>query len=174
MGTDCRARLCFVAAVAITSFPVAAHAQAGGRSANNAVYLEALGPAGAYSVNYDRAVGPFSIRGGLGYLPLSLGTNSDGSNASVTLVGAPITVSYIGLGSFELGAGVSVYYLKSTIDSIKVHGDAGVAPVAIVGFRSQPKQGGFLFRVGLAPIVLTQFAAPIVLPNPYLALGWTF
>jgi hypothetical protein len=163
-----------VAAVAITSFPFAADAQTGGRTANNSLYLEAFGPAGAYSVNYDRTVGPFSIRGGLGYLPLSLGTNSDGSHASVTLVGAPITVSYIGLGSFELGAGVSIYYFKSTIDSLKVHGDSGVVPVAIVGFRSQPKQGGLLFRVGLAPIVLTQFTKPIVLPNPYLALGWTF
>jgi hypothetical protein len=173
METDGRTLPCLVAAIAM-SFPFAAHAQTGGRTANNSLYLEALGPAGAYSVNYDRAVGPFSIRGGLGYLPLSLGTNSDGSNASVTLVGAPITVSYIGLGSFELGAGVSIYYFKSTIDSLKVHGDPGAAPVAIIGFRSQPKEGGLLFRVGLAPIVLTQFVRPIVIPNPYLALGWTF
>jgi hypothetical protein len=164
-----------------------APAESDERTANNAIYLEGLGPGLVYSINYDRSFGDFAGRVGFGYLSLSVsGSSSDGQTqetSSASFIAVPITVSYLGIGSkrnmLELGLGATIWHVgagASTIDA-KSTSSANesatlVLPVGIVGYRYQPPGGGFLFRAGLSPLFAGS-SIP-VLPWPYLALGGAF
>jgi hypothetical protein len=161
------------------------------RSANNALYLEGLGPGLFYSVNYDRSFGDFAGRVGFGYVSLSATSTDDtGSGmvqqttASAGLFTIPITVSYLGIGSkknmLELGLGATILHVGAGVSTIDAKTDSSssnasatvVLPVAIVGYRYQPPHGGFVFRGGLSPIFAGS-SIP-VLPWPYVALGGAF
>jgi hypothetical protein len=161
------------------------------RSANNALYLEGLGPGLFYSINYDRSFGDFAGRVGFGYLSLSATSTDDtGSGgvqqttASAGLFTVPITVSYLGIGSkknmLELGLGATILHVGAGVSTIDAKSDSSssnaaatlVLPVAIVGYRYQPPRGGFVFRGGLSPIFAGS-SIPI-LPWPYVALGGAF
>jgi hypothetical protein len=155
------------------------------RTANNAVYLEGLGPALFYSINYDRSFGDFAARVGFGYISVSA-TSSSGDTqqtASASFFAVPITVSYLGVGSkrnmLELGAGATIFHVGAgasgfdTSSSSSANGSATIVlPVGIVGYRYQPPGGGFLLRTGVSP-VFAGSSIP-VLPWPYLALGGAF
>jgi hypothetical protein len=158
------------------------------RTANNALYLEGLGPGLIYSVNYDRTFGDFAARVGFGYISVSAtATSSTGmtqETASASLFTIPITLSYLGIGSkqnmLELGLGATILHAgagATTFDvnsSTTANGSATlVLPDAIIGYRFQPPHGGFLFRAGLSPIVIAAGSIP-VFPWPYVALGGTF
>lgn len=158
------------------------------RTANNALYLEGLGPGLLYSVNYDRRFGDFAGRVGFGYISVSASAGSANGTtqetASASLFTIPITLSYLGIGSkqnaLELGLGATILHAgagASTINtssSETANGSATlVLPDVIVGYRFQPPHGGFLFRAGLSPIIFPSSALP-VLPWPYVALGGTF
>jgi len=159
------------------------------RTANNAIYLEGLGPGLLYSVNYDRSFGDFAGRVGFGYLSLSVtGTSDSGSGpvqetSSASFFTVPITVSYLGVGSkrnmLELGAGATIVHVGAGASAIDAKSSTSenaaatfVFPVGIVGYRYQPPHGGFLFRAGLSPIF--GGSTLVVLPLPYLALGGVF
>jgi hypothetical protein len=155
------------------------------RSANNAVYIEGLGPALFYSINYDRSFGDFAARVGFGYLSVSAGASSgsSGASASASFFSVPITVSYLGIGSkrnmLELGAGATIFHVGAgasgfdTSSSSSASGSSTfVLPVGVVGYRFQPPGGGFVLRTGLSP-VFAGSSIP-VLPWPYLALGGAF
>ncbi len=162
------------------------------RSANNALYLEGLGPGLFYSINYDRSFGDFAGRVGFGYVSLSATSTDDtGSGgavqqttASAALFTIPITVSYLGIGSkknmLELGLGATILHAGAGVSTIDAKTDSTssnasatvVLPVAIVGYRYQPPHGGFVFRGGLSPIFAGS-SIP-VLPWPYVALGGAF
>jgi hypothetical protein len=160
------------------------------RTANNAVYLEGLGPGLFYSINYDRSFGDFAGRIGFGYVSIgATSTSSDGSGgqtqetASASFFTVPITASYLGLGNkkhmLELGAGVTIVHVGAggtafdASSSSSSHESATfLFPVGVVGYRYQPPHGGFLFRGGISPIIGGS-SLPI-LPWPYLALGGTF
>jgi hypothetical protein len=159
------------------------------RTAHDAVYLEGLGPGLLYSVNIERSFGDFAPRIGFGYVSLSVsagGVDANGqpvtSTASASFYTIPITLSYLGIGSkkhmLELGAGATIMHAGagvSTIDASSSQtangGITTVLPVAIVGYRYQPPQGGFFFKGGISPIIAGSTA---VLPWPYIALGGTF
>lgn len=158
------------------------------RTANNALYLEGLGPGLLYSVNYDRTFGDFAGRVGFGYISVSASAgSSDGTtqaSASASIFTIPITLSYLGIGSkknmLELGAGATILHAGAgattinTNSSSTANGSATlVLPDVIVGYRFQPPHGGFLFRAGLSPIIFPGSSLP-VLPWPYVALGGTF
>jgi hypothetical protein len=169
--------------------PAAADRGTGGekeREANNAVYLEGLGAGLLYSVNYERAFGDFSARVGFSYLGVSASasnaSNTAGSSASASFITVPITVSYLGIGSvrniFEVGAGATIMNMGAGAsvfgDGNKASGSASltiVRPTVLAGYRYQPEDGGFFFKVGMSGIV--DFGLP-VLPLPYLSLGGTF
>jgi hypothetical protein len=147
------------------------------RTANNAIYVEGLGPGLLYSINYDRAFSNVALRLGFEYLSVSA-TNTDGSNTSTTLVGVPITVSYLGIGSrkhiFEVGAGATVLYVGGAMDTLgnKTTSSTVLAfGVATFGYRYQPPDGGFFLRAGISPLISSEGA---FLPWPYLGLGATF
>ncbi len=157
------------------------------RTAKNVLYIEGGGPALLYSLNYERTFGDFSGRIGLMYFSVSAsGESSDGSSggsASAAFLGVPLEVNYLGIGSkknmLELGIGATIFHAGEGASAFgagsKTSASAGatwVWPNAIVGYRYQPPDGGFVFRAGLAPMVAPGLIAFI--PLPYLALGGAF
>jgi hypothetical protein len=157
----------------------------GERTANNAVYVEGLGPGLLYSINYERSLSDFALRVGFGYVSVSASSNSGSgqTQATASLITVPITLSYLGVGSkthiFELGAGATILHVGEGASSIDTSSSATasgaatvVLPHAVLGYRYMPPGGGFLFRVGVSPIFAGDAIA--VLPWPYLALGGVF
>jgi hypothetical protein len=155
------------------------------RTANNAVYVEGLGPGILYSINYERSLSDFALRVGFGYVSVSATSNSGSTQtqASASIITVPITLSYLGVGSktniFELGVGATILHAGEGASSIDTDSSATasgsatvVLPHAVVGYRYMPPGGGFLFRVGISPIFAGDAIA--VLPLPYLALGGVF
>jgi len=158
-----------------------------GREAKNAIYLDLLGPGVFYSINYDRViVDDFSARIGFSYFSAgasvsdSSGTTTE--SASFSYWSLPITASYLGIGSdthmLELGAGGAIvsYSGKGVIESDdgSVADDASATTLALtglVGYRRQPADGGFVFRVGASPM---QVLGAGFLPWGYLSLGAAF
>ena len=155
------------------------------RTANNSIYIEGLGPGLLYSINYDRNIGDFAVRGGFGYLSLSssVSDSSGGSEGHGSFITVPLTVTYLGLGSkkhmFELGGGVTVVHASAGVSTFATD-DASSTKESdsatllfgnmIFGYRLQPPDGGFLLRTGLSPV----FGHGFFFPLPYLALGGTF
>lgn len=146
------------------------------RTANNALYIELLGPALLYSLNYDHTFGPVAARVGIEYWSLSASSGT-GSSSSVTFLSFPVTVSYLGIGSlkhiFEIGAGAEITYFGGST-SVLGASSSGSAVTAwgtlILGYRYQPPDGGFFLRAGISPLIGSGF----FLPWPYVGLGATF
>jgi hypothetical protein len=146
------------------------------REANNALYLELLGAALFYSVNYDRRIGDLALRGGLTYFSVSSGVNADGESASASWIGFPLSVMY-NIGSlkhsFEVGAGVTIHHVSGSVNTLGVESSDSATMVlghAILGYRFQPPQTGFFLRAGLSPII----GSGVFLPWPHVGLGATF
>jgi hypothetical protein len=160
--------------------------------APNSVYAEGLGPAIAYSINYERlVVDQVGIRVGFSYLSLSANANASAqsSSASATYLFFPITASYIGLRSgkhsLELGGGATLLYLSGSANAAGVSASgAGIVPFGIlmVGYRFHPvDHAGFQFRIGFNALIGEglglQNPDPSKLgfiPWPYLSLGASF
>ena len=146
------------------------------RTANNGLYIEGLGPGLFYSLDYDRAISDLAVRVGVGYV--SLGASAGDSSAKASLLTVPVTLSYIGLGSkkhmFEVGAGVTVIHAAAGTSTLRYDSGSESATkvwgTAVLGYRLQPPDGGFMLRTGLSPIIGSGF----FLPWPYIALGATF
>jgi hypothetical protein len=124
--------------------------------AKNAVYVEVGGNGVGYTINYDRKLGDkFSLRGGIEFW----GVVSSEGGAGIVL--APVMVNYLagrGDNRLELGLGklfaqVGAGYSDSQYWS-RINGDTWTGTI---GFRHQPRRGGFLFRVGLTPIIVKDF-----------------
>lgn len=151
------------------------------RSAKNAIYLDLAGPGLFYSINYDRVLtDDLSARIGLSYF--SAGASAGGASASFSYLAIPLTVSYLGIGSaaniFEVGGGGTFMRVEgsgvvdSGEDSVSGGGSVTVmALTGIAGYRHQDPEGGFVFRIGVSPLVLT---TGDVLPWGYLSLGAAF
>lgn len=157
------------------------------RTANNAIYVDLLGPGLLYSIDYDRAFGDFAVRVGFSYFSLGVSATAgnSGVSESASFMTFPITVSYIGIGSkkhiFELGAGATIISLGvgASVFGAEAKADATgnaiiVAPTAVLGYRLQPPDGGFFFHAGLAPQVFIGGQDVAVWPAPYVGLGGTF
>jgi len=105
--------------------------------APNAVYTELLGQGILLSVNYDRRLGEhISVRAGVAVVGLGFGV--------------PVSVSFLSSGDhkFEMGAGL--LYATATNGFEKIEGVAGSANI---GYRYQPRDGGFMFRIGFTPLL---------------------
>ena len=154
------------------------------RTANTSIYAEGLGPGFLYSLNLDHIVGDFAVRVGFSYLSLTVTSTSSSGSATDTgsLLLVPITVSYLGIGSkknmLELGAGATIIHVhagaslfgfNSSNESASASATTATA-VALIGYRLQPPDGGFMLRVGLSPI----FGSGFVIALPYIALGGAF
>lgn len=148
------------------------------RTANNALYVEGLGPGLFYSLNYERDFdNVFGIRAGIDYISIGA-TAADGSSANATFLAIPVTFSYLGIGSlkhiFEVGAGGTLLYASASANTVGgSSGGSGVGGIGtlILGYRYQPPHGGFMFRGGIAPLI-TSYGT--FLPWPYVSLGAAF
>jgi hypothetical protein len=157
-----------------------------GREAKNAIYVDLAGPGLFYSLNYDRELIPnLSARIGISYLSIGASaTDGSGNTASVGLSywAVPITASYLGIGSanniFELGGGPVIMnfsgsgLVESGDEDVSAGGSVTtVALTGLAGYRHQPADGGFVFRVGLSPMMVL---GANFLPWGYLSLGAAF
>ncbi len=126
------------------------------KTARNSVYVELLGNAALYSVNYDRLLSPsVSGRAGVMYISADALTTTSGSKVggvSVTLV--PVMLNYLSGKNhkFELGAGPVFIFASADFDELGSFSGSGVGGTATFGYRYQPKKGGFNFRAGFTPI----------------------
>ena len=159
-----------------------------GREAKNAIYADLLGPGLFYSLNYDREIFD-DVSARIGFSYLSLGASvSDGAGTSVSesfsYWAVPLTVSYLGIGSpdnmFEVGGGGILMDVKgaglveSNGNNVDASGNIDTmlfGMTAIAGYRHQPADGGFVFRVGMSPMMV--FSSGF-LPWGYLSLGGAF
>jgi hypothetical protein len=123
-------------------------------TAPNAIYVELLGSGLLYSINYDRLITDYlGARIGIGYVP-------DGSLSLTTI---PITVSLFPFGAssskLEIGAGV----VQASLGNTKVGSTTGgtyLGYVGILGYRLEPRDGGFLFRFAFTPFILNGHFQP--------------
>jgi hypothetical protein len=177
----------------------AAPAQAGApdnpdkdKLAPNSIYLEGLGAAIGYSLNYERMVlDELGVRVGFSYLSVGASASAGGTTASAaaTYIFIPVTASYVGIrygrSALELGAGLTFLYVSASANAAGVAtSGAGVVPygVAMVGYRFQPvDHAGFMFRIGVSALVAPglglQNPTPGTLgaiPWPYISLGASF
>jgi hypothetical protein len=158
-----------------------------GREAKNAIYADLLGPGLFYSLNYDRVItDDLSARIGISYLSFGASaTDGAGTTASASFSywAVPLTVSYLGIGSennmFEVGGGGVLMNVKGS-GLVDASGEAGasgsasstmIALTALAGYRHQPADGGFVFRIGLSPEMVIGSG---FLPWGYLSLGAAF
>lgn len=162
-----------LALVACVALPSVASAEA---TAKNTIYAELLGPGGIYSINYDRLLTD-AVAGRIGFSYFSFGATAGDVSSEATIMFIPVTVSYIGVGSdthhLELGGGPTLVVASGTVssDSSFASGSGvGAFGSILAGYRLQPADGGFNFRVGLSPL----FGAGGFVPWGYLSLGGTF
>lgn len=154
-----------------------------GREAKNAIYLDLAGPGLIYSINYDREIIPdLSARIGLSYLSLGASSTDGSASVSFSYLAIPITASYLGIGSadnmLELGGGPVIMNFKGSglveSNDEKVSAGGSVTTLALtgmLGYRHQPADGGFLFRIGASPMMV--LGANFV-PWGYMSLGAAF
>lgn len=131
------------------------------KTAANALYVEALGNAGMYSLNYERLfLRQVALRVGFSFVTMGASASSGGSTVSsrVSLLMIPVMANYIGIGNerhhLELGGGIVLANVSgsSTSGTASVSGSGfGVLGTVTTGYRYQPLSGGFLFRAGFTP-----------------------
>ncbi len=125
--------------------------------ARNSVFLELLGNGGLYTLNYDhKFFDHVSARLGLEYISLSGDDGGTGTDDRVTIFLAPIMVNYLvgnGNSRLELGAGTYLGGFSGDVENEVVDGIGGGGFTGTIGYRLQPRDGGFLFRVGITPII---------------------
>jgi hypothetical protein len=148
----------------------------GKRTARNSIWAELLGSAYVYSVNYERLVTDvLGIRAGI-----SVGRH---------IYEIPITVNYIGISSankkhaMELGGGGTFVYDTTEVSTFgysddKPQGIGGFGTVH-AGYRFQPADGGFCFRVGATALIGPGFALSEFLisdndPTKWGVLPWAY
>ena len=150
------------------------------RTAHNALYVELLGNALFYSLNYERIFGDsWAARIGVGYFSVSVTASSGGETASssTSVLTLPLMANYLGVGSrshkFELGVGVLLIYVSGSVDTLAAESDGsgiGIVGSGSLAYRYVPYDGGFNFKIGLMPL----FGAFGFLPWPGMALGAVF
>jgi hypothetical protein len=94
------------------------------------------------------------------------------ANGGLAFTGFPIMVNYLsgeGSGNLELGIGVIPLTVSIGGDSGLKRGTA-VFGTATLGYRFQPLDGGFMFRIGLTPF----FNSGGAVPSGGLSLGYAF
>jgi hypothetical protein len=152
--------------------------------ADNSFFLEGGGPGLLYSINYERRIeNDFGLRIGVSYQSFSASASSGGStsSASAAFVTVPVIASYLGIRSgnhiLELGAGGTAIYASGSASGtgIAASGSGMTAlGTAIIGYRRQPLEGGFQFRVGLEALMGKGLALSNPDPNAFGVLPWMY
>ena len=171
-----RIALAAMAAAALCATPALAQ----GRDATSSLFVEGGGPGLLYSINYELLFDDdYGIRAGFGYQSLSA-TGASGGSASVSVFTVPILANYLvafGSSALEVGGGATI---------IKADGAASgnglamstsgmvVLGTAIIGYRRQPADGGFQFRIGIEALVGKGLALSNPDPNKLGVLPWGY
>lgn len=138
--------LAFVIFAAALSTPASAQ-----QARPNTAYLELLGSGGAWSVNFERALGAFRVR--LGFAGWSSSDLFGAGTTGYTTV--PITLSHVkGDGNHHLETGVGVTVGRRTFESSFDAGERSqfTTITGILGYRYQKPAGRFVFRAVLTPM----------------------
>lgn len=164
---------CLTAKYAFAQDNMAATENTYGKRAQ-AVFMELGGNGVTYSFNYDTRFNNrqdgIGGRAGLSYFAVE-------GNGIFTL---PVVVNYL-LGKdgryFEMGLGATYIGFSSSNstnpdnNSVLFVDGSTVIGTMTFGYRRQPEDGGFLFRVGVSPI----FGSGSFIPwYPYIGFGYAF
>ena len=137
-----------------TAVPDSAHKTASA-SARNALYVELLGAGLLYSINYDRhLIGRMHAR--VGYATFGSGFGSGDSKLHLV----PMQLMFVSDAedALEIGAGVTMVVDRGR-NAIRPHdssapsSDLRAVASLIIGYRYQPVENGFLFRIGFTPFI---------------------
>jgi len=176
-----------IALAAVAAALCATPALARGRDASSSFFVEGGGPGLLYSVNYEFLDGDFGLRAGFSYQPLSATGSSGGSGrAPVSLFTVPILANYLvssGSSALELGGGATIIRADGAASgnglAVSASGTT-VLGTAILGYRLQPADGGFQFRIGIEALVGKGLALTNpdptklgVMPWMYLSIGYS-
>ena len=155
-----------------------------GRSADNSIFVEGGGPGLLYSINYERIVeNDFGLRAGISYTSFSASASSGGSTASASaaIITVPVIASYLGVSSgnnvLEMGAGGTVVYATGSASGTGIASSgSGMTALGtvILGYRRQPVNGGFQFRIGVEALVGKGLSLSNPDPNSFGVLPWMY
>jgi hypothetical protein len=151
-------------------------------TAPNGIYLEVGGNGLLYTFNYDRFMSnDISLRAGIEYIGLAAAGGDVSVSISMLLI--PVTFNYfiashsdgkVGSSKLELGAGVLIVNLSGTASgsagNVFSNSGFGIGGTATIGYRYQPSDGGFIFRIGFTPL----FGPAGFLPFGGLSFGYGF
>jgi hypothetical protein len=138
-----------------------------------AVYFEIGGP-GLASINYDMRFtkSEDGIGGRIGMGGFSIGTSGDRTTALFIPIGINYIKSKNGKNYFELGAGVTPVIIKETSSFTSTSDNFNSTFGHLnIGYRLQPKEGGFFFRAAINPVFGKGFFWPYY---GGLAFGYKF
>jgi hypothetical protein len=152
--------------------------------ANNSFFIEGGGPGLLYSVNYERRMErDFALRVGFSYVGLSASASGGGSSgsASASIFAVPVTASYLGVGSdtnsLELGVGATAVFASGSASGTGLAASgSGMIPLGtvLIGYRRQPVDGGFQFRIGLEALMGKGLAFSNPNPDSFGVLPWMY
>ncbi|WP_125185403.1 hypothetical protein [Botryobacter ruber] len=177
-----------------------AQAQAEAFTNKNAVYLEALGNGGVVSVNYDRifyskSFLKLSSRIGFGVLPVLKIREShvyeiNETNRKINPTLVTEVTGMLGRSNHNLEIGLGYTYRNYTEPGFERVTVGTAIPIKVnyrtsqdhyifsrVGYRYQKPTGGFLFRAGFTPVLLslkTYHRTSFFELNAGLSFGWSF
>ena len=135
------------------------------------IYFE-LGPPGLASINYDMRLQ--KKEDGLGFRVGVGGFSIDGTSAIFIPFGLNYLMGKDQRNYFELGAGATIVsikernYFNGTSGSDNFSSSFGHI---YMGYRLQPKNGGFTFKAGITPVFGKGFFIPYL---PAVAFGYKF
>lgn len=147
-------RLFVLAILAIGLIDVATPTPTNAQSySQNSVYVELGGNGLFYSVNYDRRF-TNNVSGRFGFMIFG-GQSEQATDDQIGVGIFPVTANYlVGTGShrLELGVGPVLMVAGGDLEEYGTVSAGGIAGVtSTFGYRYQPMEGGFLFRIGLTP-----------------------
>jgi hypothetical protein len=126
--------------------------------ARNSIYAELLGNGGLYSINYDRRLGGggASVRVGAAMWETEGGLFVSVPDERHRFLLAPVLLNLLtGAGTHHLELGGGVLVGSETVTrglGSPSERSALLSATGTLGYRRQPPDGGFVFRIGLTPV----------------------
>jgi hypothetical protein len=125
------------------------------------------------------------VRVGFSFLSLGASASVDGESVSAKakMFFLPITVNYVGISSaskkhcLELGGGATIVIASGAVSGGGISAEesgAGAYGTAHVGYRIQPADGGFNFRVGMMAVFGPGLGLSDPDPNSFGAFPWGY
>jgi hypothetical protein len=127
----------------------------------NTVYFELFGTGIFYSVNYERRISPHvSLRAGFTSWSLHGGLFTILGIEKLSMTAFPVMVNYLTgpmkSSHLEIGAGLMPSFFSGKAlftGSEGANNQSLLVGTASIGYRYQPPDGGFFFRIALTPLL---------------------